>query len=147
MSRTIRSIVVSSLELGAFLAVGRGSIKVLATHVRSSSTGLAEEWSGKFERINNIDVGWISTECGISSRVLLGEVEGRPTAIGSSVGASNGVVDAVLVFVDAPSRVGPLDEVGNGRKLVHVNDSFLGTCSGCKCGNESNSSFLKHDVG
>mmetsp|Transcript_1260 Transcript_1260/g.3210 ORF Transcript_1260/g.3210 Transcript_1260/m.3210 type:complete len:305 (-) Transcript_1260:66-980(-) len=118
VSRAIGSVVVFGLHLGTGCAVHMFPIKILRTVVRSSCTGLPEKGSPEVKGVLNINVRWIPSEGGIGSTEFLGEVQGCPAPIGTSIVAKLDVVNSLLVLIDAPGGECRLDQVSNVWKFV-----------------------------
>ena len=150
MAGPVRAVVVVRLELGALLAVDGGPVEHLVAHVGGSGAGLTQVGSGELESVVDVDIGRVSSEGGIGTAVLLGEVQRGPPAVGSTVVARLAVVLTVLELVHAPGRVCALDQIADEGEFVGVAvDAGDLSGNGRKSGNEGNgqSGFRKEHHG
>lgn len=123
VARSVWAVVIGCFELGTLLAVDFMSGEVFGTHVGRSSTGLTKEGSSVLERINDVNISWVASQRRVGTRVLLGEVKWTPSPVGASILTGVNIIDAVLIFVNAPSGVGPFDEITNVGELVDLDGS------------------------
>jgi hypothetical protein len=111
-------IIIVGFQFGTLLAVGRRAVKVLVAHVGRPGAGLPKIRGRVLEGVMDVDVGGVSAECRIRTRVLLGKIEWRKASVWGPVRAGGDVVDAVLLLVDTPGGICAFDKIGNGGELV-----------------------------
>lgn len=122
--RPLRSLIVVRNHLRTVrLVIQDVAVEVGGTVVNAPGADLSEERTGVLERVARVDGGRVPSQCRILPDAgILVQVEGGEPSVRRSVGAGRDVGQSVLVRVDAPRRIRPLDEVGDGGEGIHGAD-------------------------